>query len=318
MALAPALALPNVAPLARRVRAWWNGLELTGQTPGSSPRPCGAAPTKPNLPPLDGERKATLFTDPRIHLMERVWGVGFSGPGDAAWVANFVAPLALDGKMTVANLGAGLGGVARAIATASGTWVSGYDARPDFVQAGMELSKIAGAAKRAPILAYDPNALSLKHEGFNAVIATEAFHAVADKPALYGAVFDALRLNGHLLFTDYLAKRVDRASPAIQEWLKLEPGPVHLSTPDETKAALQAAQFDVRIVEDMNAEMRHLITVGWGRFAEALRQTSFDRRLGAALADELALWLARLRVIESGEVGVFRVHALKLKNKPKR
>ncbi len=172
--------------------------------------------------------------------------------------------------------------------------------------------------KRAPILAYDPNKPSLKREGCNAVIATDAFHAIADKPSLYNTVFDALRVDGHFLYTDYMAKGADRASPAIQEWLKVEPGPVHLTTPDETKAALQAADFDVRIVADTSGEIRHLITLGWARFAEMLSQTSFDRRLGAALADELALWLARLRVIESGEVGAFRVHAMKLKSKPKR
>lgn len=313
-----ALALPNVAPLARRMRAWWNGVELTGEAPPPLTAPCEAAPAMPSLPPLDSNRKAALWGDPRIHLMERVWGTGFSGPGDAEWIAGLVAPLALDSKMTVVNLGAGLGGVARTIAAAAGVWVTGYESRPAFVEAGMELSKLAGAAKRAPIRAYDPNALSLKRESCNAVIAIDAFHAIADKPALYNAVFDALRLDGHFLFTDYMARGADRASPAIQEWLKLEPGAVHLSGPDETKAALQAAEFDVRIVEDISAEVRHLVTIGWARFAEALRQTSFDRRLGAALADELALWLARLRVIESGEIGVYRVHAMKLKSKPKR
>lgn len=313
-------ALPNVAPLARRVRAWWNGLELSGDSPSQpSPQaPCEAAPLNQSLPPLESNRKAALWTDPRLHLMERVWGTGFSGPGDAAWVAALVSPLALDSKMTVVNLGAGLGGIARAIAEAAGVWVTGYESRPAFVEAGMELSKLSGMAKRAPILAYDLSKVSLKNNSCNALISVDTFHAVSDKLALYNAAFDALRVDGHFLFTDYMAKGADRNTPAIQEWLKVEPGPVHLSTPEETKSQLVEADFDVRIVADISEETRHLITLGWARYAEMLRQTSFDRRLGGALADELATWLARLRVIESGQVGVFRVHAIKIKNRPRR
>ncbi len=150
-----ALALPNVAPLARRMRAWWNGLELTGEAgpallPAPSSAPCEAAPVSVEMPPIYSKRKAPLWTKPRFHLMERVWGTGFSGPGNAEWVAALVSPLALDSKMTVVNLGAGLGGVARAIAESAGVWVTGYESRPDFVEAGMELSKLMGYGQASP------------------------------------------------------------------------------------------------------------------------------------------------------------------------
>ncbi len=311
-----ALALKKVGPFARRALAWWNGIELPSEAPPPS-APCAAAPVKASLPPLVSDRKSALWTDPRSHLIEQVWGAGFGGPVDAEWVARFVAPLALNSKMTAINLGAGLGGVARATTLSTGTWVTGYEAKPELVEAGMELSTLEGLAKRAPILPFDFAKPSLKRESCNAVIAINAFYTLADKAALYSAMFDALRVGGHVLFADYMAIGNKRDTPAFQEWLKLEGEPVHLSSPDETKAALAAAQFDVRIVEDVSPEMRHLITLGWARFAEALRQTNFDRRLGVALADELALWLARLRVLESREVGVFRVHAIKLNAKAK-
>ncbi|MSO69177.1 MAG: hypothetical protein EXQ98_02680 [Alphaproteobacteria bacterium] len=131
-------------------------------------------------------------------------------------------------------------------------------------------------------------------------------------------MFDALRLGGHFLFKDYFSIGARRDTPAFQEWLKLEPGPVNLTTPDEIKTALQSTGFDVRIVEDISNEMRHLATMGWAKFAETLRHKNFDRRLGAALTYELALWLARLRVMEEGEIGVFRVHAMKPSSKPAR
>ena len=250
--------------------------------------------------------------------MERVWGAGFSGPVNAEWVTKFVAPLALDSKMMAVNLGAGLGGVTRAIASATGAWVTGYESKPELAEAGMELSTITGYAKRAPILGYDPAKLSLKRKSCNAIVMMEALHAIPDKPALYKSVFEGLCPGGHFLFTDYMAIGSRRDTPAFQEWLKLEPGPLHLSTPEETKTALQEAEFDVRIVEDISNEIRNLITMGWAGFAEVLRHKSFDRRLGAALTDELPLWLARLRAIESHEIGAFRVHAMRPSNKPAR
>ncbi len=311
-----ALALQQVTPIARRVLAWWNGVDPPEGVP-LPPDESAAAPPSPE-PALDSPRKAKLFSDPRFILKERVWGAGFNGPVDAAWVATFGAPLALDSKMSAVNLGAGLGGVTRAMASATGAWVTGYESNPELAEAGMELSTITGLAKRAPIQAYDPANPSLKRNSCNAIVSVDALHTIPDKPALYSAVFEALRLGGHFLFTDYLSLGARRDTPAFQEWLKLEPGPAHLTTPDEVKTALQGTGFDVRIVENISNEMRHLATLGWAKFAEALRKKNFDRRLGAALTDELALWLARLRVMEAGEIGAFRVHAMKPSSKPAR
>ncbi|MGD9536581.1 MAG: class I SAM-dependent methyltransferase [Alphaproteobacteria bacterium] len=307
-----ALSLAKVSPLARRMRAWWEGYEL-GEAAEAGPQPAAAPPAgrKETVLPIPEGRKSTLFQQAEIQLRERVWGVGFDGPGDADWVFRFVAPLALDNKMTVAHLGAGLGGITRAIAGATGAWTTGYEARADHAEAGMELSTMAGQVKRAPVVGYDPPALPKDASKCHAVIAVDAFRAIADKPALYASVFGVLRTDGHFLFTDYLLKGGARDAPAVADWLALEPAPVHLSTPEETREALAKVRFDVRIVEEMSGEVSRLIIASWARFAETLTRDNFDRRLGTALADELALWLARLRVLESGAVGAYRVHAIK-------
>jgi len=313
-----ALALAKVTPLARRMRAWWDGyvfeeLAEAAAEPAET-AVVGEKPPAQELPALDG-RLSALFRQPSIHLKERVWGTGFDGPGDAEWVANFVGPLALDKKTTVAHLGAGLGGVTRAIAEATGAWTTGYEARPDYVEAGQELSTTAGLAKRAPVVAYKPPTIPAKDSKCHAVVAVDGFRTIADKSALYNAAFATLKLDGQLLFTDYLLKGKDHGAPAVADWLALEPMPVHLAAPDETRAALVGTGFDVRIVEDFGEEITQLIVAGWARFAEALTRANFDRRLGAALSDELALWLARLRVLDSGEVRPYRIHAMKLRAK---
>jgi len=309
-----ALSLVKVSPLARRVRAWWEGCDLGEAAEAAPPSPASsAAPGENPVLPIPEGRKSALFRQAAVQLRERVWGVGFDGPGDADWVFRFVAPLALDNKMTVAHLGAGLGGITRAIAGATGAWTTGYEAEAGHAEAGMELSIMAGQVKRAPVVSYEPPALPAGTSRCHAVIAVDATRAIAEKTALYDSVFGALRVDGHLLFTDYMLKGGARDAPAVADWLALEPGPVHLSNPEETREGLSKAGFDVRIVEEMSGEVSRLIIASWARFAETLTRENFDRHLGPALADELALWLARLRVLESGAVGAYRVHAIKLR-----
>ncbi|MSO69178.1 MAG: class I SAM-dependent methyltransferase [Alphaproteobacteria bacterium] len=86
--------------------------------------------------------------------------------------------------MSAVNLGASLGGVSRAMASATGAWVTGYESNPELAEAGMELSTITGLAKRAPIQAYDPAAPSLKRNSCNAIVSVDSLHTIPDKPAL--------------------------------------------------------------------------------------------------------------------------------------
>ena len=48
-------------------------------------------------------------------MTDRLWGEGFTTPGGAEYVINFIQLLDLSEKKSLLNVGAGLGGPARSI-----------------------------------------------------------------------------------------------------------------------------------------------------------------------------------------------------------
>jgi len=313
--------MAKLAPLARKLRGWWNGNAAPADAAApdsdaadSASGGAGKSAMPFSLPLPDG-RKAQIWADPRIRVVERVFGMGFLGPNNEAWAEQLIKPMILDSKMSVMHLSAGLGGITRAIHKISGSWVTGYESSPQLAAGAMELSNLASMAKKAPIVGYNPEEPEFKAESCNAIVATKAFAAVNNKQALYNAMFNALRIDGHVMMTEYLHKGSDAAAPAIVEWIKAEPRPIELASAEETGAALKRAGFDVRVMEDVSEDLQRRIAASWAAFARTLAEVGLDRGLVGSLTDELALWMARTRVLESGAVASYRIHAIKNKRK---
>lgn len=313
--------MSKIGPLARKLRSLWGGAKAPDEAAAapidsgaaSAPGTVGAAAFH-GLPLPDG-RKAPVWADPRIRVVERVFGTGFMGPNNESWAEKLIQPMTLDSKMVVMHLSAGLGGITRAIHKFSGAWVTGYESSPQLAAGAMELSNLASLAKKAPIVGYNPEEPKFKPESCNAIVATKAFASVDNKSALYDAMFAALRIDGHLMMTEYLRKGADPAVPAIVEWIKAEPRPVDLASVEETERELKRAGFNVRVVEDVSADLQRRIAASWAAFARTLAEAGLDRGLVGSLTDELALWMARTRVLESGAVASYRIHAMKTKRK---
>jgi cyclopropane fatty-acyl-phospholipid synthase-like methyltransferase len=303
--------------LARRLRAWWNGIEAPPEADGTPASATAAGVTADASAADFGGRKASAWQNPRLRVVERVFGTGFLGPNNEAWADLLIQPLNLDSKMTVLHLSAGLGGITRAIAKLSGAWVTGYESSPELAEAAMELSTLAGLGKRAPIQPYNPEAPGLKPKSCNAVVATKAFASVDNKAGLYDAVFAALRLDGHLMLTEYLRTGSNANAPAMLEWVKHEPRPVELSSVEETERELARVGFDVRVVEDVSKDLQRRIAASWAAFARTLAEAGLDRGLVSSLTDELSLWMARTNVLESGAVASYRIHAIKTRETAK-
>src|SRR3546814_19255546 len=78
-----------------------------------------------------------------------------SVPGDEEKNLRLVKPLALNPAHTVIDVGAGLGGATRLIAEKFDIWITGLESDREVADKGMELSTMAGLAKRAPIHHFD-------------------------------------------------------------------------------------------------------------------------------------------------------------------
>jgi hypothetical protein len=61
------------------------------------------------------EHEPLVWPPERIALTDRLWGEGFTTPGGAEYVIDFIQLLDLSEKKSLLNVGAGLGGPTRSI-----------------------------------------------------------------------------------------------------------------------------------------------------------------------------------------------------------
>ena len=181
-------------------------------------------------------------------MTDRLWGEGFTTPGGAEYVIDFIQLLDLSEKKGLLNVGAGLGGPARAMTKEKGVWVTGLEALEELVEEGMERSVMAALARKAPITHFDPEEISLRERSFNAVVAFENFYTIRDKERLFKAFERCLLSDGELLFTDYVLPD-DRAPNAkVKQWFAKESVRPHLWTVKRTMSFLSGLNFEVRVI----------------------------------------------------------------------
>ncbi|MBT6441393.1 MAG: methyltransferase domain-containing protein [Alphaproteobacteria bacterium] len=302
----------------RRLRAWWEGYYIEDDEPappsnGVSMSALVDEAAERESAGSEDPRIAAAFSDPRVQIMERMFGEGFTGPGGADLIRDLVKPLGLDSSMTVLDIGSGLGGGTRAIHAETGAWVTGYESSPLYVEAAMEMSKMEGLDRKAPVHAFDPEHLELKPNGTNAIFSKDALFTIKNKEALLEAIYAGLKVDGQLLITDYLTKTGDASGTAIDEWVAGEPAKPHLWSLDRVRTLLADLGFEIRVSEDVSDATQALITRSWAMTGEILGdKSSLAGGLGPALLAEAELWLRRMKVLESGQVGAYRIYGRKI------
>lgn len=307
-------AAKNGYSFAQRLKAWWNGYELPPLAAEAekelvTPR-TRSGPDKP-VEVEAPEEPRDIWTPARIKISERVWGAGYISPGGTEHIMNLIKPLALNPKMSVADINAGLGGAGRAIAEVFGMWVTAMEPNDVVAAHGMEESTMAGMGKKVPVVCYDPESFELRPNGFDCIFAKELFYTVVNKRHLFASIVKALKKQGQLLFTDYVLARTDHMEEATQNWAAHEPKRPEMWSIKQTRDYLEKQGLDIRIEDDMTDSMCTLILHAWGEALGNFRPGHFEPELGEALLAEAELWARRLAVLQSGDVRVYRVHAIK-------
>jgi hypothetical protein len=291
-------------PLQARLKAWWDGYDIR------LPRTGKAGKTKARHEITAPEQKLP-WDDPRISLVQAVWGDGFDRPGSEDFVLELINPVGLDPSMSVAILDAGLGGAARSICRAFDVWVTGFEGDAKLAEVGNKLSNMAGLAKKAPIHQTDPSEPDLKKRGYDCVFGHESFFLVPEKALMLETIEKGMKPGGQLLFTDYVLADSRATSPALQEMRENEPKPLKLWSVFDYHQAMGDLELDIRISEDITQRIAGMITRAWGEF---MNQPDARKNLGASpelLLEEAELWTRRLRALQEGALKVYRFHALK-------
>jgi SAM-dependent methyltransferase len=280
--------------------------------PEPAPRPpvrlAAAAAEPPPQPDPPG-----AWTPRRIRLAATLWGEGFVSPGGAEETLRLCKPLGLQESHSLLNLGAGLGGAARAITTAWGTWVSGFEENADLAAAGEALSKKAKVERKAEIRPYDPAAPRFRANYFHHALVQEALWTVEDKARLLEAVAAALKPGGQLVMTDLTLgdAPLSPEDETARAWARLDRGPAHLAAAEEGNALLVRQGFDVRIAEEISARHVQQAVAAWRGMVDVLVAQPPTRAQALMIIQEAELWLRRLALIRSGRLRLMRWHAIR-------
>jgi sarcosine/dimethylglycine N-methyltransferase len=177
----------------------------------------------------------------------------FHGRGVAA-TQEIAAQLALQPGERVLDIGSGIGGPARWFAAKYDVQVTGVDLTPQFCAAAVALNAITGLADRVNILPGSALALPVPDGAFDAAYSQNVIMNIADKKQFYREAFRALRPGGRLALSNLCAGPAGEPHFPVP-WASTRETSF-LASPDEMRADLIAAGFDIAEFRDITPAMR--------------------------------------------------------------
>lgn len=146
------------------------------------------------------------------------------------------------------DIGCGIGGPARWIAAQTGCEVVGVDLTPDFCAAAVALTEACGLSDRVRILQGDATALPVADASFDRAYSQNVAMNVADKPAFYREAWRALRPGGLFALSNFA--QGPAGAPHYPVPWAASAATSFLSTPEETRAEIAAAGFEIASFRD--------------------------------------------------------------------
>jgi cyclopropane fatty-acyl-phospholipid synthase-like methyltransferase len=283
---------------------WWNGADpvvIPLDVPAVRPRSVKAP------------RAKTLEISARCAVSQALWGEGNLTPGPGEYITELTARLGLNSEMSMLDLGAGLGGPSRAINHAYGIWITAFEAVPEHVTTGMNLSVMHGMAKKVPLTEFDPHTIELPSRKYDCIFSKEMMHHVQDKKRLLAQITSALKPNGQFFIINYVVTDAGKGGPRMASWNQADGQVSDLWSKEDYVAAFSEVKLDLRVTDDLTQRYCTMIADGFRglrKNMDSLIATEEDPErqsdLRRALAFESNRWAVRAEALQSGEVGVMR------------
>lgn len=309
-------------PLSLRLKAWWEGYDaddikkrIAERSPAPEPEP------EPKEEPKEISRDTIdPWDEETVDIAQYIWGQGFCGPGGPDYIVSLSKLLALSPEMSMLQIGASIGGPARVLADRFGVWMTGYEESATLVEKGNTLSKMAGLEKKAVISQYDPENVEEFDRKFDRALSKEALFTIQNKADLIGKIEKKLKPGGLFLMTEYvLGSDSAVTKDRYKEWVigeRTHPYPV---MPDELTDMLKKNRLQVRVSEDISMQYINMITKAWAGAdevaAKLAKQEDGSHKIQVLMA-EAEFWTRRKKLLESGDLKLWRIVANKKSSGP--
>lgn len=265
-------------------------------------------PLDPEPPPPPPAR----WPETKLKVLGAIWGEGFLGPGGAEEALTLAKPLGLSQTHSVLNLGAGLGGVTRALAAHSGAWITGYETDPDLAAAAQALSEKHKVEKKAEVRHLDPAKPQIRAGYYHHALALEALWRLPDKAPVLGALVAGVKPKGQVVLTDLvLGPPSPAAERAFAAWAQLEAAPPCLTGEKALGTLLGKEGLDIRICEDITARHISQTVAAWSAFVEELKRDRPSRPFATQVVAEAERCLRRIELLRAGRMRLLRWHAIR-------
>jgi SAM-dependent methyltransferase len=158
----------------------------------------------------------------------------------------------------VVDVGCGIGGPARTLATHCGCQVVGVDVAPEYCDTAADLNRRCGLDDLIEIRRGDATALPCESDEFTVAWTQHASMNIAAKAQMYAEMRRVLVTGGRLAFFDVLAGRREPVHLPVP-WAD-EESQCMLASPDETRQLVTEAGFAIRLWEDVTAPAAEYVT----------------------------------------------------------
>ncbi len=304
--------------LRKRLHAWWEGYDLPsgegGAVPGRKGRRPGDDARDPDDEPAMGAAPPSLadWSGPRRELVQMLWGVGFSYPGEPEYVLDLVKPFGLTNANTMLEIGAGLGGGARLVASKIGCYVDAFELDETLVKQARDLAIAQDIDNKAVFKKFAPEALQLKQKYYDACLMREVIMSIDNKDGFFETMIGALKPNTSFVISDFFLTTPE-PGPDVVAAVAAEGRELFPCNIDTVVAILNEFGLELRVNVDETDRYVAMVRDAWNIVAAKLKANPADPEIAAAMSAEVDLWARRNKAFESGELRVRRIVAFKRK-----
>lgn len=302
-------------PMRDRFKAWWNGedVEVLTKVAGS---PSGGMSITLDAPEDDDdEDEDDVWSAGRLALIQEIWGEGFIEPGGKAFTKTLLGWLGLNSRQSVLDLTAGLGGTARAVATAHNLWMDVLEPVAALATEARRQSLAHGLGRQVPVSLTNLESHDLAKGRYDAIYSRERLFTVRNKAGLLSSCVGALKKKGQILVTDYMRAEGVGGAALAEAWGRHEKQTPNAWTMTAYTDCLKSQGLSILIAQDISSEFVEHVNEAWRRVPTMISSGKYSRRQIGYLVREGEIWQSRLKAIDQGLLMVGRIHARKVPGK---